>query len=449
MSNTSKGRDPAKTISLISLGLMIFLCGGAFALNDWQPFKILKQGYQATAAWEKESSQTESSLLGIKQYQGNGVVRYAPEKSFEGVTLMQGIFTQVPELRLIDMNGKLINTWHVNFFEIFPNPKHITPKRRRPKTHFNYHTQGFVALPDGSVVISMGNYGSAKLDRCSNVVWTVPELTHHSVTPAEDGGFWLAGNRPAKDVPESLFFMEQSYDKLTNDNFGRYEQLLIKVDKNGKIVKRFSVLQALVNAGLERSLARSLMEDNQDPTHLNDIEIVTKKLATKVENIKEGDLLASLRNMDMLIVLDQNDGSLKWYQTGNWVRQHDPDITKNGNIVIYNNTVEGLALNRYAGSNLIELNPANGESWIIYPTKEDHKVFFSDIMGSHQLLANGNRLITQTKAGRVFEIDQSGSIVWEYIKPYADNKRLAALIEISERYPADFFKIDNWSCNNS
>lgn len=74
-----------------------------------------------------------------------------------------------------------------------------------------------------------------------------------------------------------------------------------------------------------------------DPTHLNDVELVNEALAEKIGDVRAGDLLVSLRSMDMLAILDQEDGRLKWHKQGPWVHQHDADVMSDGSIEIFNN----------------------------------------------------------------------------------------------------------------
>jgi hypothetical protein len=39
-------------------------------------------------------------------------------------------------------------------------------------------------------------------------------------------------------------------------------------------------------------------------------------------------------------------------------------------------------------------------------------------MGSAQRLPNGNTLVTESAFGRIFEVDQTGQVRWEYVVPY-------------------------------
>ena len=200
----------------------------------------------------------------------------------------------------------------------------------------------------------------------------------------------------------------------------------------------------MIEAGFERQLHEAFLISQPDPTHLNDLELVTVELAKKIPGVVAGDLLISLRTLNALVILDQSNGKVKWHAEGSWLRQHDPDINAEGNIVIYNNSRPAFSFYRTPGSNIIEFNPEDRSSKIIYPIRKQRH-FYSAIMGNHQLLPNGNRLIAESSLGRVFEVNPSGRIVWDFIKQYDDTH--AAWISIAERYAPDYFLIDDWGCD--
>ena len=63
-------------------------------------------------------------------------------------------------------------------------------------------------------------------------------------------------------------------------------------------------------------------------------------------------------------------------------------------------------------------------------------MFYTEIGGKHQILPNGNILISEFTAGRVFEVTSVGEIVWSYINRYDENE----VYSISEgtRYPNNY-----------
>lgn len=432
----------ARWLFWVTMMIGIFTMGGVYAKSGMYPFRLLEEGYRSTVILVREVFQTRPDMARKQKYTGDGVTRNDPGVTYEGLTLMQGMFSEGVELRLVDMNGNVVHRWPADFFAIWPSPEHVIPVKNIPNSKLHYHTMGMSALPDGSVVINFSEKGTAKLDKCGNVQWTVDRMTHHAITPNPDGSYWIPVKGDVRTIPDSLLLPGLSHESLM-DSLGWYEDRLILVDADGKIKNEISLLQALFDGGFEREFYDVSRIEALDPTHLNDVEVVTPELAGKIDGVNAGDLLVSIRNMHMLAILDSMTGKIKWSHIGPWVRQHDPDITSDGNIVVFNNGDAHLGLNRTPGSNLLELDPETDQTRILYP-KQGQTGFFTDIMGSHQLLPNGNRLITESMYGRVFEIDNRGNIVWEYIKPYDDS--YAAIIETAIRYDKDYFSVRDWSC---
>lgn len=440
---SKKQTDISLIVFRVSIVVGIFLIGGVIALFEIYPFNVIKKGIAVTKTMIEEQTRSRPELLNKISYSGKGVSLNKSEQTAKGLTLLQGWFADGPQAILIDMDGTVVKRWMIDFFKIWPDPKHIYPTKNIPKTRFNYHSQGIVALPDGSIVANIGNSGTVKLDRCNQVVWTVDRMTHHSVTLTDEGGFWILANNDVRNISKDFLFAGMNIEKL-EESLGRYENLLLYVDANGQVQKEFSILQAIVDAGLEHQLYDAMIIRNTDPTHANDIEVVTPALAAKIEGVNEGDLLVSIRQLHMLAIFDQSTGSIKWYQEGPWVRQHDPDITPEGNIVVFNNRFKGVSIRQDPGSNILEFDPATGKSKILFPDQMD-QTFYTNIMGNQQALPGGNLLINESRAGRVFEINQAGNIVWEFVQPFDDD--YAALIEVANRYSYDYFKVADWSCS--
>ena len=427
------------------LVLIIFLVGGVFAHKHWQPFKFLVEGYQASNTLIKEQMQVRPELLRRHRYGGDGVTIYNPDKAYSGVTALQGLLPGGAQIRLVDMSGNEIHRWLINYFEIWPNPTHLEEKYQ-PKSDFNYHTHGMVIFPDGSIVFNVSNIGAAKLSKCGKVEWTLDRATHHSITLTEDGSFWIPGNRAIRNIPEYLMFPGVTRELLESDpeaEFNRYENIILLVDEYGEVQREISVLQSLYDGGFESQIFDMMQIEPTDPTHINDIEVVTQELADKVPGVSKGDILVSIRQMHMLAFFDPVTGVIKKHFVGPWVRQHDPDISPNGNLVVFNNGRKGFHFNRIEGSNLVEFDPETGNTHIIYPI-EGQQSFYTEIVGNHQLLGNGNRLIAESLAGRVIEVTHQGEIVWEYVIPYDETH--ASLIETAQRLDSDYFTFENWNC---
>jgi len=135
---------------------------------------------------------------------------------------------------------------------------------------------------------------------------------------------------------------------------------------------------------------------------------------------------------------------IKWHRVGPWMDQHDPDFLASGKISVFSNnndlTEDG---SRLGGSTIIEVDPVSGETRVRYGGVANQKMY-TRLRGNHQTLANGNTLIVESDAGRVFEINPAGDIIWKFINRYdADH---VAYVNDALRYPPDYFKVGDWSC---
>ncbi|WOH39210.1 arylsulfotransferase family protein [Thalassotalea fonticola] len=429
----------------ISLIILVFVSGGISASFESGPFPYLKEGYISSVKFFSELFQQRSNLLIKSSYTGEGVVNINKSKIFDGMTVIQGYFPGGNKAILLSSDGKVLHEWIIDYFSIWPAPKHIRSETI-PKSEFNNHTQGIIVNSDGSIVVNVSERGSAKLDKCGDVKWTLNYQNHHVITETPEGNYWIPSNRAINEIDENLLLGLISKEALLDQEIrhnNEFEQLILLFDNEGNLIKELSVLNSLINSGFERHLYDSFLISTFQPTHINDIELVTKELANKIKNVSSGDLLVSIRQMHLLIIMDQFTGEIKWSHQGQWIRQHDPDITPEGNIRLFNNSRKNFSFNRPSGSNLIELDPETEESWIVYP-KVGQPSFYTDIMGTHQQLENGNILITESRAGRVFEITADGEIVWDFVLPY--DEEYASLIESSERISNDFFTVQDWNC---
>jgi Arylsulfotransferase (ASST) len=357
------------TLSLIELSILIGLLGfvaGAFWVKYkiW-PYELLADFYKAAIFYVFTTDfYSRSNLMLPLSYQGNGVTLNVEEETFDGLTLMSGSFPTGISLRLIDMDGEIVNQWPVDFWEIWPNPSHIYPDSEIPKFKWGYHVHGMSAQPDGSVVFNVGELGLVKMDRCGEVIWTLDRTTHHAVTPVGDGSFWVPGKRDARDVAEEVALPGMPDPEFSS----RYEDLLLHVSADGKVLREISFLKALIDHGAWYMLYAT---PKTDLTHVNDIELVTPALARKIPVVEPGDLLVSARNPNALVIISNRSGALLWDHVGPWVRQHDPDILAAGTISIFNNNDDGKndIENFFAGSTILEFDPKTERSMPRFPKR--------------------------------------------------------------------------------
>ena len=165
---------------------------------------------------------------------------------------------------------------------------------------------------------------------------------------------------------------------------------------------------------------------------------------------KAGDILVSMRQLNIVFVFDPRTEKIKWRQVGPWLRQHDPDFLKDGTISVFDNrndnTKHGSIL---GGSRIVRINPATRATWTAYAPHDGKgsRHFYSAIMGKHQTLANGNILITDPPAGRVFEVTPAGEIVWQYVNGL--DKDHVALMTGAIRLPENYFDFSHMQCKSA
>jgi hypothetical protein len=99
------------------------------------------------------------------------------------------------------------------------------------------------------------------------------------------------------------------------------------------------------------------------------------------------------------------------------------------------------------GSRIVRLNPGNADTDVCYPRKPSQR-FYTQFGGKVQSLANGNLLITEATRGRVFEVSETGEIIWEWV---AERFRDNYVREVHEgtRYPFSREHVAAWSVKNN
>jgi hypothetical protein len=382
--------------------------------------------------------------------QGEGVVVNDPAGDLGDAILLSGFFKDTNELRLIRRNGELIARWPVSYYTIFPNPTHLG-RNARPATNWNVDTHGALALPDGSVVFNFEWSGLVKLDRCGGVVWTVPRRTHHSVEPAEAGGFWVPSRRTLRHGPSPFPPFEPP---ITEDT-------ILRISEDGKVLAEYSVPKIFYDNGLEAVLTATGSRLQQgvkwsgEIVHLNKVDELTSDIAADFPLFEAGDLALSLRTQNLVMVVDRHVSKVKWWRMGPWIRQHDPEFRRGGTIVVFNNntydTDVGIDLHAPQGStprtsNVSEVDPVSGEYRVLYGGSRGQELL-SVLRGKMDVTPRGGLLITEFEGGRVLETDASGKIVWEYVNRYSREE----VGEITEArlYPSGYFNVSDWSCTRA
>lgn len=374
-----------------------------------------------------------TEFLQPARHDGAGVTHFDPDQATQGLTLVAGFFDGGNELRLMRLDGSIVNRWPVSYLDLLGGLE-LPAGSITPKTDWNIEMHSALVLPDGAIIFNFEYVGTVKLDRCGQLEWSVLG-THHSLEPAETGGYWVPSRRYVE--VSALPAIEAPY----------IEDLILRLNEDGTVVEEFSVPELFYRNDLEALLFANGLTDVELPgpeiVHLNDVEELTTEMAPSFPLFEPGDLLLSMRELNLLMVIDPATRAVKWHQTGPWLRQHDPDFLPDGTISVFNNNTDGsFDGSVLGGSNIMTADPATGQVDAVYGT-DDETHMYTDVKGTHQRLGS-NILITEFAAGRVFEVNAGGELVWEYINRFDETD--VAEITHAARYQDDFFAVEDWAC---
>ena len=328
-----------------------------------------------------------------------------------GYRLIYGTFCFDDKLHgavLLDSQAKVARVWRISqegFEKSGPKDTNVFP-------------HGFAVAPDGSFAVCFdGGNSLIKYDYCGQVVWRVKGLFSHSIHFEGEDAIWV--------------WKDRGKGKGWRD-------LMVKMDyQTGKLLKSISV-HDIMEANRDIDVFAIRQEDTVkssewvgDYWHPNDIEPLPEKLAGFYPGFSAGDLLVSLRSVNLIFVMDQNSLEIKWWRQGLARRQHDPDFNDRGTITIFNNNMH----RDY--SNIMEINPSTYEHRVILDGEKYN--FYTWWRGKHQMMPDGGVLITSPSQGRVFETDASGNVTFEFLNIFGEDKEKLAISE-AMFLPEDYFK---------
>jgi hypothetical protein len=426
-------QDLWKAYFLASAAALVFVAGFTVGWQKRFPTQLVEGWLAEIDDWRKYPghnlrTRPEKFLSPARLAPASGQADPAPD-SDSGQTLLTGFFNDRSGLRLVDHSGRTLHEWSASYLEVFPDPTHLDSV---PKHDWDVHLHGAVLYPNGDVVFNFEWAGLVRLDRCSKVLWKLARQTHHSMELDDDGNLWIPDRKrrlvPSADMPDVPVPVWDDY--------------LVQVSPDGKVLREISILDVFHKSGQEALLNANgghgttvLLPEDGDFTHLNDVEVLPAKLAAAFPMFAAGDLLVSLRNLNLVMVLSPDSGQIKWSMVGPFMRQHDPDFLPDGRIALFDNRPDRSGGKVRGGSRILSVDPATQQVDVIYGGRPD-QFFYSKRMGAQQRLPNGNYLITPTEAGYVFEVNPAGDVVWSYVNRF--DEQSVAWLEGATRYPANF-----------
>jgi hypothetical protein len=339
-----------------------------------------------------------------------GVIVFDPAKTYGDYTFFSSAWDS--KVELIDFWGHIVHEWSIDWQKIWDDPRDW--KFRQPPIH-NIISRAFLQ-PDGSVIALfsgegsiMGNYGMVKVDRDSHVVWKYNDFANHDVSIMPDGRILVLVGKIRNTPHPAVPFLQPHF----------IEPYLVTLDQDGKEVSRLSVFDMFAASPRIKFLEQMAKEMNTQPAngdifHPNTITRITDEAAARNPAFERGQYLLSLRNFNMLAVVDLDLGKITWASYGPWHGQHSPKFIADGTIVMFDNM--GNLGNAPGLSRALNVDPVTQEILWEYDGTDADPVF-SFVNGGVDPLPNGNVLVTETETGRLFEVTREKEIVWDYRAP--------------------------------
>jgi hypothetical protein len=351
----------------------------------------------------------------------------SPAGPHEGVTVYNEALAQkgysfftsghAPAAFLMDMEGKIVHEWRAEFSDIWPNHPEA-PEGPSAKQNWWRHAE---LLPNGDIIAVWEVYGIFKLDKDSKVLWANPNRAHHDLDIAEDG---------------KIYTLSFDRDHLLEIEGKRsVVDFIVVLDPDGKELRRLSIADALRNANWPKLRddfwARESTREHGltpaarfDPFHTNAVWIISEEEARKLgKPFRAGNLLVSMCLLDTVAAIDLERGDTTWWQTGPFALQHQPRVTHDGKIIVFNNHLTAKT------SSIQIIDPHTGKLSWEYRGPEAAPLASRSSSGV-EVLENGNILITETNKGRVLEITPKGEIVWEFHNPFKTGERGALVAHV-------------------
>jgi len=346
----------------------------------------------------------------------SGVTRHERERAHAGLNLYTS--GHAPEALLVDMQGQVLHRWKKDFLEVWPDfpPELTTPGLQYWRRAHLFENGDLLAIHEG--------LGIVKLDRDSNVLWARANRAHHDLEVVSDGRIYVL-TREAHVVSR------------VHPTTPVLEDFIVVLDADGEERRRVSLLECVERSDLALDLGAQL-ERNRDLFHTNSLEVLDGSLAERVSAFRRGNVLVSFRHLNLIAVVDMRDQRLVWAAQGEWRAQHDPSVLANGQLLLFDNAGTPDPEGGAPASTVLALDPADlSVAWRYRGSALDP--FYSETCGTAQRLPGGTTLITESDAGRAFEVTPEGEIVWEFWNPHRagpGERYIATLFELL-RLPAD------------
>jgi hypothetical protein len=436
--------DATKLLFRASLCLGFFAYGVGTAYFRVFPFSVLHNAHEAWLALARTNDDDAFREPDELKDVAAPTVRCFSPSSGDELILVSGGEDYLKEQSsghgclawIMDRQGRVNHVWQYDP-ELWSklDSVAITPGRSA-----KVYPVGLHLYPDGGLLVSFQGWytfpvgiGLARFDRDSKLMWKKEFHTHHWFSVAADGRIYALKSRVVdspRAVGDTRFSLSSGAAKILED-------AVLILDPDGNVLDEISLVDALIQSGWHGLLAARAGSDwdgaetctimDQDPTHLNGIQLVDPKLAADHPWLRAGDLLVSMRSLNAVGILDPRTRRFKWMSAGTTVMQHSPVFYENG-VLVFDNRGGSLAS---GGSRLVQIDLETRRSQAVFPRPRSSLPgkFYTGVAGHLDLGGDGRVLVALSKAQKVWEINlKTGAVLWEYVCVDPEHRRRRELL---------------------
>ena len=355
-------------------------------LTQHQPGLAKEQRFEGMTGFERRAEGDDGALL-LSRFDGDEIRSVAEIMDLESGVVLH---TYAPDIRELYSRSKLKET--IGGEQFNNDPHSITISHP-------------ILTDDGGLIFQGMSSPLAKIDVCSNVIWMLDRIVHHSLERDADGNYWSA----ALIDPPAL----KNLPPIWQDNS------IIQLSPDGDILFEKSIGEILVENDLEY-----LVFDGQvysdDPVHLNDVQPVLED----GPHWRKGDLFLSLRNRSAIALYRPSTNEMLWMRQGPWMMQHDVDIISDHEIAVFDNNAASLSWGRgvLGANNTIVFDFESEETNAPFADAFKANDIRTITEGLSELLPDGDLFVEESNYGRLLKMNKAGDIAWQYVNRARDGR---------------------------
>ena len=316
-----------------------------------------------------------------------GLIHYTPTACYRGYTLFSTTHGG-KDAYLIDMEGNVVHRWRheegITYAYLLDNGN-LLCRIARPQD------------AGGAETLGASSAGILELDWNSNIVWEYRDpMLHHDFQRMPNGNTLLLMWEP---IPEDVVAQVKGGYEV-DFALGMLGDLVREVTPSDDTVSEWRSWEFM---DVDEEIICHL-EPRHEWSHGNCVNLTA-----------DGDLLVSYRIIDTVGIADRATGEFKWkWGPGEIAHPHHPTWLDSGRVLLFDN---GQHRRGSSFSRVIEIDPETNE--IHWEYEGSPRVsFYSNYISGAERLPNGNTLICEGAAGRLFEVTNRCEVVWEYINPF-------------------------------